>query len=81
MKKNTHPKYKQLKVACSCGNKFTTRSTLDKDSQETLKIEICSACHPMYNAANAEKIIDTSGRVERFKGRYTNWSAALANSK
>ena len=63
MKKDIHPKYfSQAKVTCACGNSFTAGST-----QEKIKIEICSACHPL--STGEEKIIDTAGRVERFKAR------------
>ena len=63
MKKNIHPKYNEnTKVSCACGNNFTLGST--KDSIET---EICSKCHPFYTGN--EKIIDTAGRVEKFKQR------------
>lgn len=75
MKKNIHPQYNKLKVVCSCGNKFETKSTLE-NSEGLLKVEICSACHPAYGS-NTAKVMDTSGRVEKFKGRY-NWSAAAA---
>lgn len=65
MKKDIHPIYfEKAHVACACGNKFTVGST-----QEKIAIEICSACHPLYTGK--EKIIDTAGRVERFKTRRT----------
>jgi large subunit ribosomal protein L31 len=61
MKKEIHPKYfKDSKVTCSCGNTFTVGST-----QESINTEICSACHPFYTGK--EKIVDSMGRVERFK--------------
>lgn len=61
MKKEIHPKYnKETKVKCSCGNSFTIGST-----QNSIEVEICSSCHPFYTGK--EKIIDTMGRVERFK--------------
>ncbi|OQA70928.1 MAG: 50S ribosomal protein L31 [Parcubacteria group bacterium ADurb.Bin247] len=61
MKKEIHPKYfKNSKVTCSCGNTFTVGST-----QESINTEICSACHPFYTGK--EKIVDSMGRVERFK--------------
>ena len=63
MKKDIHPKYfPEASVACACGNKFTVGST-----KENLKVEICSNCHPLYTGA--EKVLDTAGRVERFKAR------------
>jgi large subunit ribosomal protein L31 len=63
MKANIHPEYKEAKVVCSCGNTFTTRSTKD-----TLHTEVCSACHPFFTGEH--RIVDTAGRVERFKKRY-----------
>jgi large subunit ribosomal protein L31 len=63
MQKDIHPKYyPNAKVACACGNKFTVGSTKEK-----IEVEICSACHPFYTGA--EKIIDSAGRVGRFKAR------------
>tara|TARA_B100000686_G_scaffold301790_1_gene337389 strand:- start:3630 stop:3860 length:231 start_codon:yes stop_codon:yes gene_type:complete len=64
MKAEIHPNYQEIKVTCSCGNTFQTRSTLDK----TLKIEVCSVCHPFYTGK--QKIVDTAGRVEKFKKKY-----------
>ncbi len=64
MKENIHPKYyKDAKVICSCGNTFTTGST-----KPTLKVELCSKCHPFFTGE--QRIVDTAGRVERFKKRY-----------
>jgi len=69
MKKDIHPKYFDgAKVKCACGNKFTVGST-----KEELEVEICSNCHPFYTGK--EKIIDTAGRVERFKKRLEKKSA------
>ena len=64
MKADIHPDYKEIKVNCSCGNEFNTRSTLGKD----LHIEVCSACHPFYTGK--QKIVDTAGRVDKFRKRY-----------
>jgi large subunit ribosomal protein L31 len=61
MKAEIHPSYKEIKVTCSCGNEFTTRSTLGED----LGIEVCSSCHPFYTGK--QKIVDTSGRVDKFR--------------
>jgi large subunit ribosomal protein L31 len=66
MKADIHPGYKEVKVICSCGNTFTTRSTVGKSE---LHIEVCSACHPFYTGK--QKVVDTGGRVDRFKKRYT----------
>jgi len=62
-KKDIHPKYyPKARVLCACGNTFTVGSTI-----ELIEIEICSKCHPFYTGK--EKIVDTMGRVERFKKR------------
>lgn len=63
MKADTHPTYfPEAKVVCACGRTFTVGSTKEK-----LEVEICSACHPFYTGN--EKILDTAGRVEKFKAR------------
>lgn len=64
MKENIHPEYKETKVTCSCGNTFVTRSTAKK----ALSLEVCAKCHPFYT--NEQKIVDTAGRVDRYKQRY-----------
>lgn len=65
MKKDIHPKYfPATKATCACGNTFTTGST-----KEELNVEICSACHPFYTGK--EKLIDTAGRVDRFRKMQT----------
>ncbi len=65
MKKEIHPKYySKAEAKCACGAKFEVGSTLEK-----IEMEICSACHPFYTGN--EKIVDTAGRVERFKTRMT----------
>lgn len=65
MKVGIHPEYKEIKVTCSCGNAFVTRSTVGKD----LSLEICSNCHPFYTGK--QKMIDMAGRVDRFRQKYT----------
>lgn len=63
MKKNIHPTYySKAKVNCACGSKFTIGST-----KPEIQVEICGACHPFYTGK--EKLIDTAGRVEKFKAR------------
>jgi large subunit ribosomal protein L31 len=63
MKKDIHPKYyTKAKVECACGNVFEIGST-----KESLNVEICYKCHPFYTGE--EKLIDTAGRVEKFKER------------
>jgi large subunit ribosomal protein L31 len=69
MKLDTHPKYTEIAVTCSCGNTFTTRSTISKP----LHVEVCSACHPFYTGK--QKIMDTAGRVEKFRQRYGSKTA------
>jgi large subunit ribosomal protein L31 len=64
MKAGIHPEYKEIKVTCSCGNAFTTRSTLEHD----MSVEVCSACHPFYTGK--QKLVDTGGRVEKFRQKY-----------
>ena len=64
MKDKIHPKYyDDAKVICSCGNTFTTGST-----KKELKVELCGKCHPFFTGER--RILDTTGRVERFKKRY-----------
>ena len=64
MKEKIHPKYfNDATVVCSCGNTFTTGST-----KKELKVEVCSQCHPFYTGER--RVLDTTGRVERFKKRY-----------
>lgn len=64
MKADIHPDYNAITVTCSCGNKFETRSTNGKN----LNIEVCSQCHPFYTGK--QKIMDTAGRVEKFRQKY-----------
>ncbi len=68
MKPGIHPEYAEITVTCSCGNTFTTRSTHGKD----LHLEVCSQCHPFYTGK--QKIMDSEGRVGRFKARYARES-------
>ena len=65
MKSSIHPDYKTLKVTCSCGNTFETRSTLTDGS---LNVEVCSACHPFYTGQ--QKAAHAGGRIQRFRDRY-----------
>ena len=66
MKPDIHPRYEEITVTCACGNTFRTRSTYKGD----LNAEVCSACHPFYTGP--QKIVDTAGRVEKFRRRYAN---------
>ncbi|MBM4216952.1 MAG: 50S ribosomal protein L31 [Gammaproteobacteria bacterium] len=69
MKPSIHPEYHEIKVSCSCGNTFQTRSTLDQD----LSLEVCSSCHPFYTGK--QKIVDTAGRVDKFRKKYASAAA------
>ncbi len=63
MKPDIHPSYEETTITCACGEVIQTRSTV-----KGLKIEICSKCHPFYTGT--QKIVDTEGRVERFRKKY-----------
>ncbi|MDR2081952.1 MAG: 50S ribosomal protein L31 [Campylobacteraceae bacterium] len=63
MKKEIHPQYVECTVTCACGNTFTTMS-----NKKEMKIDICSSCHPFFTGS--EKIVDSAGRVEKFKKKY-----------
>jgi len=66
MKSGIHPKYDAVAVTCSCGNTFSTSSTMTKP----LHVEVCSECHPFYTGK--QKIVDTAGRVEKFNQKFAN---------
>ncbi|MGP8080866.1 MAG: 50S ribosomal protein L31 [Dehalococcoidales bacterium] len=64
MKEKIHPQYfPNAKVTCSCGNTFTVGST-----KKEISVELCSKCHPYYTGE--QRVVDTAGRVERFRRRY-----------
>ncbi|MBP3415139.1 MAG: 50S ribosomal protein L31 [Clostridia bacterium] len=63
MKENLHPKYEATTIRCACGNVIETRST-----SQDIRVEICSKCHPFYTGK--QKLVDTGGRVDRFKKRF-----------
>ncbi len=63
MKENIHPKYNEITVNCVCGASFQTKST-----KELAKVDICSHCHPFYTGK--QKVIDTEGRIEKFKRKF-----------
>ncbi|MBP3224324.1 MAG: 50S ribosomal protein L31 [Campylobacter sp.] len=63
MKKDIHPNYVEATVTCACGNTFKTRS-----NKEEIRVDICSNCHPFFTGS--EKIVDSAGRVEKFKQKY-----------
>ena len=64
MKASVHPEYTEMTVSCSCGNTFSTRSTL----AQNLQVEVCSSCHPFYTGK--QKMLDTAGRVDKFRKKY-----------
>ncbi|SMP38199.1 large subunit ribosomal protein L31 [Sphaerochaeta associata] len=63
MKDGIHPRYELAEVRCSCGSVIKTKTTA-----KSLELEICSACHPFFTGT--QKMVDTAGRIERFKKRY-----------
>jgi len=63
MKKDIHPEYMTTKVTCACGNTFEVRSNVPE-----LSIDICNECHPFFTGS--EKIVDATGRVDKFKKKY-----------
>jgi large subunit ribosomal protein L31 len=70
MKAAIHPAYNEIRVLCACGNGFTTRSTHKGD----IHVEICSNCHPFFTGK--QKLMDTAGRVERFRRKYAKSESA-----
>jgi large subunit ribosomal protein L31 len=67
MKKGIHPEYNPASISCSCGNVIETRTTVGD-----LSVEICAVCHPFYTGK--QRLVDTAGRVERFKRKYAQKS-------
>ena len=74
MKAGIHPEYREATISCACGYKIKTRSTVGD-----IKLEICSNCHPFFTGT--QKIVDTEGRVERFKKKYRDQKPAPAKAK
>ena len=74
MKEAIHPDYKPAKILCNCGAVIETRST-----RGDFHVEICSACHPFFTGK--QKLMDTAGRIEKFKTRYAATSAAPAKEE
>ncbi len=68
MKPAIHPEYFDSSVVCVCGNTYMTKST-----KKELRVDICSNCHPFYTGK--QKLVDTEGRVDKFKKRYANFSS------
>ena len=75
MKPGIHPDYHTVTVHCACGHNFTTRSTIKGDK---LNVEICSNCHPFFTGK--QKLMDTAGRVERFRRKYAKSDAGKAEA-
>jgi large subunit ribosomal protein L31 len=73
MQEGIHPEYPAARIKCACGNTFVTRST-----RGDFQVDVCGACHPFYTGT--QKLIDTAGRVDRFRKRYEK-TAAVAASK
>ena len=71
MKKDIHPAYKQTKITCHCGAVFEAGST-----REDITVEICSQCHPFFTGK--QKLVDTAGRIERFRKKYEKFQKAQA---
>jgi large subunit ribosomal protein L31 len=71
MKANIHPEYVDVDVTCACGNHWRTRST-----KASIRTDICSKCHPFFTGE--QRIVDTAGRVERFRRRYAKAEQADA---
>ncbi len=72
MQAEIHPKYQELTATCSCGNVIKTRSTRGGD----IHIDVCANCHPFYTGK--QKVVDSGGRIDRFKRRFGNRGAAKA---
>lgn len=71
MKADLHPKYQLLTVKCACGHTFETRST-----SNDIHVEVCAQCHPYFTGK--QRMIDTAGRVDRFRRKYQTDAAAKA---
>jgi large subunit ribosomal protein L31 len=71
-KEKIHPNYAAVRVLCACGNNFETRSTHKGD----IHVEICSVCHPFFTGK--QRLVDTAGRVERFRRKYAKSDKAIA---
>jgi large subunit ribosomal protein L31 len=72
-KEKIHPNYVAVQVKCACGNHFETRST----NKGEIHLEICSVCHPFFTGK--QRLVDTAGRVERFRRKYAKAGEATAS--
>ncbi len=66
MKPGIHPEYKKATITCACGAVHETRSTAG-----SYTVDICSACHPFFTGKGTQKLVDTAGRIERFKRKFS----------
>ena len=69
MKSEIHPEYNQTTIKCACGNEIMVGST-----KTDIRVEICSKCHPFFTGK--QKLVDTAGRIERFKRKYEKYNSA-----
>ncbi len=74
-KQGIHPNYNDITVKCACGTSFSTRSTHKGD----INVEICASCHPFFTGK--QKLVDTAGRVERFRRKYAQKETPVAATK
>jgi large subunit ribosomal protein L31 len=74
MKPKIHPKYVESVITCACGNTVKTRSTKPK-----MNVDLCSACHPFFTGK--QKLVDTAGRVEKFRRKYGETTATARKKK
>jgi large subunit ribosomal protein L31 len=74
MKKGVHPKYMHCVITCACGNKIETRSTVEK-----MSVDLCSNCHPFFTGK--QKIVDSAGRVEKFRSKYSKQKTTKKKKK
>lgn len=74
MKNGIHPEYYETTVRCACGNEFKTGSTAKE-----INVEICSKCHPFFTGK--QKLVDSAGRVERFKRKYAKFDNTQSSKK
>ena len=75
MQESIHPDYKKIKATCSCGNVIEIKSSLTED----LQLDVCSDCHPFYTGK--QKLVDTGGRVDKFRKRFGSKSKAAVSSE
>ena len=73
VKANLHPPYRKITAVCACGNQFETRST-----SPSIHVEVCSQCHPYFTGK--QRLVDTAGRVDRFRRKYQTDTAAASQS-